>query len=389
MSELKANFQEDIANAALLEKKRAEIQNLELEVREHKALAAKTRIDESHKNIELAKTTNFGSMSEDRINKLVLENTAYIESAQHSHSFIDPGTFKDIVPFFRKNLIFIGAKTGEGKSTAVANIVLQLISELNPVSKSHKRVLVITNEEKAEDFYNRITCLIKGWHYVNHNKFTTEQLKVFNDYIKLLSKLVTVVDDTYTGGSGCTTSVEGIEMIFDNCIRDGIFYDAVLIDYYQNVTYSQKDTSLDEYKSQALLCTSLDSYKNIYPAPIVVFGQITPAEEGKETSKPFEYRIKGRKQILVPSTFAMEMVAERSMLRTAWVIHKGRFAEEIGKTLYTGYNKGRFVTYDQSFKQHAMKIIEEKAKQAMNRAGGGFLDPKKGAKDAEVQKKAD
>lgn len=379
MSDIKDDFQADLAQAALFEKKKAEIQAIELEVREHKAKAAKSRINEGERNLELAKTATFGTMSQEKINKLIEENSAYIESAQHGQTFIDPKTFKGVVPFFRKNLIFIGAKTGEGKSTAVANIVLQLISEINPETKKNKRVLVITNEEKAEDFYNRITCLIKGWHYVNHDKFTSQQLKVFNEYMQLLPRLVTVIDDTYTGGSGCTTSTEGIEMIFDNCLRDEIHYDAVLLDYYQNITYSQKDSSLNEWQAQAKLCAALDRYKNIYPAPIVVFGQITPAEEGKETAKPFEYRIKGRKQILVPATFAMEMVAERSMLRTAWIIHKGRFSEEVGKTIYTGYLKGRFVEYGPEFKQQALKVIEEKQRQAMNRkAGSDFMNtPKK------------
>lgn len=388
MSDIKRDFQDDLAQAALLEKKKAEIQSIELEVREHRAQAAKARIDENQRNLDLAKGASFGTMSQDKIDRLIQENSAYIESAQKGQTFIDPETFKGVVPFFRKNLIFIGAKTGEGKSTAVANIVLQLISELNPDTKKNKRVLVITNEEKAEDFYNRITCLIKGWHYVNHDKFTPQQLKVFNEYMQLLPRLVTVIDDSFTGGSGCTTSIEGIEMIFDNCLRDGIHYDAVLIDYYQNITYSQKDSTLNEWAAQAKLSSALDRYKNIYPAPIVIFGQITPAEEGKETAKPFEYRIKGRKQILVPSTFAMEMVAERSMLRTAWIIHKGRFSEEVGKTIYTGYDKGRFVPYDQKFKQHALKLIEDRQKQAMNRkAGSDFMNgPKKESPDAALQK---
>lgn len=388
MSEqLKKDFLDDLQRAALLEKKKAELSAIELEVRENRAISQKARIDETKRNLELAKTADFGMLSIDKIDKLIAENNAYIEAAREGQTFIDPQTFKGVVPFFRKNLIFIGAKTGEGKSTAVANIVRQLISELNPVTKKHKRVLVITNEEKAEDFYNRITCLIMGWHYVNHDKFTPQQLKTFNEYLKILPKLVTVIDDSHTGGSGTTTSIEGFEMIMENCIRDQIWYDAVLVDYYQNFTYSQKDPQMNEWAAQARLANLLDRYKNIYPAPIVVFGQITPAKEGKEDEKPFEYRIKGRKQILVPATFAIEMVAERSMLRTAWIIHKGRFSEEVGKTIYTGYDKGRFVPYDAEFKKKALKVIEDRQKQAMNRAAGtNFMDPAKKEKPEQVKK---
>lgn len=371
----KQDFANDLKQAAELEKKIAEVKAIELEVRQHKALAQKHKIDEANKNYDLSAKASYGLLSDDKIKKLQHENTAYIEAAQNSLTFIDSKTFKGVVPFFRKNLIFIGAKTGEGKSTAVANIVRQLISEVNPFTKKFRRLLVITNEEKAEDFYNRITCLIFGWHYVNHDKFTPQQLKTFNDYLPLLARLVTVIADDHNGGSGCTTSVEGFEQIMENLIRNEEWYDAILIDYYQNFTYSQKDPTMNEWAAQAKLANLLDRYKNIYPAPIVIFGQITPAEEGKENTKPFEYRIKGRKQILVPATFAMEMVAERGLFRTSWIIHKGRFSEEVGKTIYTGYDKGRFVAYDQAFKEKTLKAIEDKQRQAMNRAAGvNFMD---------------
>lgn len=382
LEDKKRSLSEDLARAALIEKKKAQLQEMELEIRENRAIVQKSKLDEARKNSELAKNASFGTMSDDKINALIAENTAYIESAQNNQSFICPIAFKGIIPFYRKNLIFIGAKTGEGKSTAVANIVRGLISETNANTGTYKRALVITNEEKAEDFYNRITCLIMGWHYVNHDKFTPQQLKILNDYMKILPKLVTVISDDYLGGSGMTTTPEGLELIFERLIAEGIWYDAVLIDYYQNFTWSQKDPTLNEWAVQAKLASILDRYKNTYPAPIVIFGQITPAQDGKETEKPFEYRIKGRKQIIVPATFVMEMVADRKTLSTKWIIHKGRFSESVGSTIITGYKNGQFVEYSAEFKADVLRRAEQRARDAMNKASGvNFLGTKEEKKE--------
>lgn len=388
MSDLKKNFADDLLMADLLEKKKAELAKDELEIKTFKIEAQKQRMEEAKKNLELAQKSSFGILSDAEVEKLVRYSEEYIDAAKSGMSFIDAATFKGLVPFFRKNLIVIGAKTGEGKSTAVANIVRELISQRNPETGKVRRVLVITNEEKSEDFYNRITCLIMGWHYVNHDKFTEEQKSTFSKYIKLLSKLVTVVDDAFGGGSGMTTTPEGIDMILNNCARDGDFYDAVLIDYYQNISWSQKDPALDEYKAQARLAGILDKHKNTYPAPIVIMAQIKPAEDGEEAATPFEYRIKGRKQIIVPATFVMEMVADRKMYRTKWIIHKGRFAESVGSEHYTGYDRGRFVPYDQAFKTKILEQIEKKQREAVNKASGlDFMNLKKEEpKDVEVRK---
>jgi replicative DNA helicase len=375
MSEIKDNLAADLAMADLIEAKKAKLQADELELKEFKVKNQKQAMEEAKSNLERAANTSFGILPDEEVMKLIRDSEDYIDAAKNGMTFICAETFNGKIPFFRKNLIIIGAKTGEGKSTAVANIARQLISELNLQTGKVRRILVITNEEKREDFYNRITCLIKGWHYTNHDKFTEEQKKVFSQYIKLLSRVITVVDDSHGGGSGMTTTYEGVDMILTNCMRDGDLYDAVLIDYYQNVSSSMKDPRANEYECQARLASILDKHKNIYPAPIVVMAQIKPAEEGEEQNTPFEHRIKGRKQIIVPATFVLEMVAERKMYRTKWVIHKGRFSEGVGDSIMTGYDRGRFVPYDQAFKEKTLQILEAKNKEAMNKsAGANFMD---------------
>lgn len=304
-------------------------------------------VEQNERDMAQARATDFGALTDEQIAKLQQENDEYMEAAKNAMTFIIP-EFDNLVPFFRKNFILIGARTGEGKSTAVANIAFTMLQK-------GKRVLVLTNEEKAEDFYNRVTALSMGWHYTNHNKFTDEQKITFKRGIKALASngKLTVVDNNHNGSTGVTTTLEGIATVFDNLIAKQEYYDVVLIDYYQNIIHSQKYPHLSENEAQSRLSRMMDKYKNTYPAPIVMMAQINAPDEKDKT--PFQYRIKGRKIIMDPATFAVEMIRNTEGSFTKWVVHKSRFTEAIGKDIKTGYDKGRFVKYDSAFIERAQK----------------------------------
>jgi replicative DNA helicase len=281
------------------------------------------------------------------------------------------------VPFFRKNFILIGARTGEGKSTAVANIAFGVMGSRHPVTGKTLRVLVLTNEERAEDFYNRVTSLIKGWHYTNHSKFTKEQTDTFRKMIPVLASngRLTVIDNNHNGSHGVTTSIEGIATVFENLIEKKEYYDVIMIDYYQNIIHSQKYPHLSENEVQARLSRMMDKYKNEYPAPIVMMAQINAPD--KDDKVPFQYRIKGRKIIMDPATFAVEMVRDTKNLRTKWVVHKSRFTEAIGSDFFTGYDRGKFIPYTTAFAEHVQKMAYEREARKINQA----IDQNNGLKD--------
>jgi hypothetical protein len=363
MSDAVEDFKKKFDEAAATEDKIRELKAKKLIIDEKRINVELDRITKFAEEDAKALNTNFGQMTQADIEQLVRDNTEYIEAARKARTFINK-EFDGKVPFFRKNLILLGGKTGEGKSTTVANIAKATMQQVDSNGKPG-RVMILTNEEKREDVFNRITCLVKGWHYTNHDKFTDEQLQEFNRFMPILAKNLTVVDDNYNGVAGTTTSLEGVCGVFDNMIRDGIHYDAIVYDYYQNCTYSKDDPGLTEYEVQAALCHKLDQYKNVYPAPIVVMAQCAPQDD-KHT--PFEYRIRGRKLICAKATLIMEMTAEREFLRTQWEIHKSRFTEAVGGKFYTGYNKGAFVKYDDAFankiKNMRESMLADKAKLA-------------------------
>lgn len=363
---------EQLEKDALEERRKKEVLRKELKVRERKADSALTRIEQGDKDTEIARSTSYGGLTIEDVLQKQRENTEYMLAARNKMSFINK-EFVKAIPFFRKNLILVGGKTGEGKSTTVANIIREMISKVNNLTGRKRRVLVITNEEKSEDVYNRITCLIEGWHYTNHDRFTDEQISKFNNNIALLSKdgMVTVVDDNYHGANGTTTTLEGICQIFDNLIANGEWYDVIIIDYYQNIKESRQNPGWAEWEVQQALVRRLDQYKNIYPAPIVVLAQVTPPtdSEGNSTTS-FKYRIEGRKSILNVATCAIEMVANREELCTEWVIHKSRFNEMVGETITTGYKDGRYVEYDEKFIAKVAEMRAAIANRELNKAIG-------------------
>jgi len=342
-----------------IEKKKLEIQAKKNIIDEKRYDSQLERMSEADKVSEIAKNTDFAALSAEHVSKLRKDMKEYVEAAKDGMVFIDK-SFKGMVPFFRKNLIVIGARTGGGKSSAVANIVFETIRQKNKTTGKRRKVLVITNEEKAEDFYSRIVSLAKGYHYINHDKFTPEMIADFDAGIEALARegTVTVIDDTFNGMTGLTKTLEGIKSIFENILRNKTYYDAVIIDYYQNITVSTSDTSLDQYKVMERFAHLMDWAKNEYPAPIIVMAQARP--DDKENSIPFESRIKGAKLISDKATVTIEMKPNKKELCTEWEVHKSRFTEAVGVGFVTGYDDGRFVEYTEAFRAKVQGIKERR-----------------------------
>jgi len=319
------------------------------------------RINTDYENLqrrkeELAKAESIDLSRRDGeyVEKLRKENKDYLTRAKKSGIFLVKD-FKGKVPYFAKNIILAAGLSGDGKSTTCANIAYRDILQ-------NKKVLVITNEEIASDVYNRVTSLIKGWAYREHENFTEQQHAIFDDYIDKLSHRLTVIDDSYNDSVGQTSTIEGMEAMLESLLKSDEKFDVIIIDYYQNIDRSTKNPGLSPWQVQEQFAKRLDKFKNVYEAPIVVLAQLT--DVGAE-NKPFKDRIEGRKIIYNVCTCALEVMAERENLRTAWKVRKSRWSEAVGQTIMTGFNKGLYVDYTPEFQASALALKESKERQKM------------------------
>lgn len=315
--------------------------------RQHEELV---RRKEEYKKIQ---SIDLGKKNIDRINKIKNNNTEYLTLAKTAKTFIN-NDFKGVVPYFARNLILITADTGSGKSTISANLAYHAI-------KQGQKVLILTNEENTSDVYNRVTCLIKGWAYNNHENFTDKQIEIFNKYIEILHERMIVVDDGYNDSTGVTTTIEGVQSIMDSLIKNKSDFDLIVIDYYQNVYRSVNNPKLENWKVQELFANYLDVFKNKFAAPVVVLAQKKPNDKEATSYKDL---IEGRKVIANKATCIIEIIAERELLRTKWKVMKSRFINSVGSSIITGFKKGKYVPYTKEFSNEvlAKKEMEQTKK---------------------------
>ncbi len=315
------------------------------------------QLQEQRKEIERLENFDLSVNNKKYALALAEETGDYLLRARKSKVFLN-NDFRGKVPFFARNIILAAAETGGGKSTISANLTYQAIMQ-------GQKVLVLSNEENPGDVYNRITCLIYGWHYANHEKFTDEQIKTFKENIVNLSERITVIGDNYDGKDGCTTTIEGIESICNSLIRKKVEYDLIIFDYYQNINRSVKIPSLADWQVQYRFCKFLDQYKNRSNSCLVVLSQ---KKASKDKELPFQEALEGRKSILTVATCALNILKDIPNSCTLFEIKKSRFNDCVGDTIRVGFDKGKYVLYDQQFKMKAqMQRADKEQRQLMSK----------------------
>ena len=81
--------------------------------------------------------------------------------------------------------------------------------------------------------------------------------------------------------------------------------------------------------------------------------------------------------IINVASCVMEIIADRENLRTEWIVHKSRFQKGIvGKSIWTGYENGQFVPYNEEFKAKVAERMAKRQDALMSKAAGITLNKK-------------
>lgn len=302
------------------------------------------------KNSELKELEAFDLDHEDPsiIQKIADETAEYLILAKNAGVFLN-NDFKGKVPLFSRNITVCAAETGVGKSTICANLAVRAILQ-------NQRVLILSNEENEGDIYNRITCILKGWTYVDHGNFTDEQRRVFKAMTFLLSERITIVGNSRGKLDNLTTTIEGVQKVLNSVVEKNSKFDLIIIDYYQNIDRSIAVPSMGIYDVQYRVCKFFDQYKNRSNAAIVLLAQLKPSGD-KNLS--FKDCIEGRKMIMNIASCVLRVTKEADKQRTGFEIMKSRFNESLGQTIYVGFDRGKYVDYTPEFKNKAdMEALE-------------------------------
>lgn len=239
------------------------------------------------------------------------------------------------------SLAMFFASTGSGKSTYVANAAYYL------AFRENKKVLIIVNEESIIDVGARISCLHRGYSIHKFRRGTQAYPQSILDEISdlnFLKEKITILD-----ASKHEARVRSFEGVMQAIEKAKFTYDAIFIDYYQNIDRSLADPLMNSFEAQARFASRVDIAKNSAKCPIILMGQI------RKTDDDFEQRIKGRKIIVDKCTDVFELVVEKEKSRTTMKIHKDRWGGKQGEEVYLGYEDGFLKFYNDDFEERALE----------------------------------
>ena len=280
--------------------------------------------------IDLASIESFGDKAS--VREMIGDIGKYKKMLNERITFVNEA-LSATVPFTRENLYLICAYTGSGKSTVAANITY-------PLFKQKKKTLVISNEESKQDILFRIACLELGLNFNDYKKgqmSNDDLLKVVGMFSEI-GEYVKVLDVTYQ--DGITTKIEGIKKALE-AVKKEDSYSCVLIDYFQLIKYSIKDSKKTAYENLNDLRVWLGQYIKSSTMPVVLFAQLYSVSK-KGGAKDIDTRIKDCSAIVEPATVIMEVVPNFENKTSEFIIHKDRFGMA-GKKLVFGFERGRYI----------------------------------------------
>ena len=146
-----------------------------------------------------------------------------------------------------------------------------------------------------------------------------------------------MLDVTYQ--DGITTKIEGIKKALES-VKKEESYSCVMIDYFQLIKYSLKDSKKTAYDNLNDLRVWLGQYIKSSTMPVVLFAQLYSISK-KGGAKDIDTRIKDCTSIVEPATVIIEIQPNWDNQTSEFIIHKDRFGRA-GHKITCGFEKGRY-----------------------------------------------
>lgn len=243
--------------------------------------------------------------------------------------FITPQFFPGF--YLCQGLVLIGAESGRGKSTLAGNVVAGIIHNC-----VNARVMMISNEESADAIYERIAAISLGIPFTKIHTKSIDSLsqKKVESYIRdvLTHSVEVVTDDNFK-----TSMEEDVMSVMESGAHEG--YNAIILDYHQNVTSSRNNPEKESYRVSKDLGQYYKDFGKRCSLPVITFAQLSARADASK----FKDRVENDKTLYNHSFMAIEIIADTDTCTSTFKIHKDRFCNSTGKEIVMNFEGGKFV----------------------------------------------
>lgn len=268
---------------------------------------------------------------------------AKMASRQKRLTYMTPRLTK-VMPLYGDNVILIGAKTGTGKTSALANIV-------SPLLKEGKAIACISTEETSEDTLFRNYCLQHDlnvansgcWYNDTHEKQFQQDIQGYleSKQLQLYDSYTYGVDKDTGAKIQCPemTSIEGLLTALADIEKSPRLPDVLIIDYISKIGSSKSVRNEMEWQIIYKAAAILEEWCKKLNVPSIIFSQL---EDSSESRSSFKSRLPGSKRIMNLVTVAIELDVDYENKTTQYICHKNRM-EQILFRKTVRYDRGLFV----------------------------------------------
>ena len=225
-------------------------------------------------------------------------------------------------------LILIGNISGKGKTTCVINIAAEV------VRKTDHKVLIITGEVDAEDYYSAVASnlLNLDFHSYRKGQLNSKQSRVIEE------KSEQIVDQLLVIGNSQNPDIQKpkeVIKVMKAAVAQG--YGLIVLDYYQRIN----DSSLDSITTIKKFGNELNKFCNTNVVPVVAMVQLRP--NNSSFPEHLSQRIQEDRHVYNHAHLVLEMNTNQDENTVNFNVVKSRFSRFKERGISLVYRNGRLV----------------------------------------------